>query len=82
MFNDVAAALALDNLPIGAQVGTAYIDDKDDTATIILFERREHESPRHWWDMTRRQAWWTAAEIARAHDDMVVTANPDHEVER
>lgn len=79
MINDVHATIALDALPIGAQVAAAFVDDADDTATVILFEHRLHEGERRWWDLTRNHVWWTAREIVQAHDDMVVTANPNLE---
>jgi hypothetical protein len=78
MHDEIKASEALDKLPIGAMVAAAFIDESDDTATVILFERRtNYDDEPAWWDLTRKQAWWSSLDIARGFDDMVITARPD-----
>lgn len=81
MFEVIAAAAALDALPIGSRIVACDIDESK-TARGVLFEHfTDDNGLRLWRDLTNQAESRSAGHIVRNYDDMVIVAlAPDSDV--
>lgn len=73
MIHDIAAAVALDNLPIGSLVAVAEVE-LDRTASVYLLEHVNRGGQKLWKNLTTDLTFTQSTEVATRYDDMVVCA--------